>query len=70
MDERYEMKFLGINIKDMSSTTKLLYVGIFAAVVIAALFYGLSNLDQKQTKQGNKRRSPKKDSPSPKAKNA
>lgn len=64
------MKFLGINIKELSPTTKLLYVGVFAAVVIAALFYGIRNLDEKPAKSTNKRRSPKKDSPSPKPKKA
>jgi hypothetical protein len=42
------MKFLGISIKDIPESAKLLYVLIFAAVVIAALYYGLSNVDQKQ----------------------
>lgn len=58
------MKFLGISIKDLSPTTKLIYVGIFAAVVIGALFYGLSSLDEKPKKASNKRRSPKKDAKS------
>jgi len=43
--ESYEMKFLGFSIKDLSSTTKIAYVSIFAAVVIAALVYGLNNLN-------------------------
>jgi NADH:ubiquinone oxidoreductase subunit 4 (subunit M) len=55
------MKFLGISIKDIPDSAKLLYVLIFAAVVIGALYYGLSNVDQKETKKSNKRRSPKKD---------
>lgn len=65
------MKFLGISIKDLSPSVKLIYVGIFAAAVIAALYYGLSSLDDKPTKTSNKRRSPKKDSSaSPKSKSA
>jgi hypothetical protein len=55
------MKFLGLSIKDLPSSAKLAYVGIFSAVVIAALVYGLKNVDQKPTKSSNKRRSPKKD---------
>lgn len=56
------MKLLGISIKDLSSGAKLTYVGIFAALVIGALYYGLSQLgDQKKEKGSNKRRSPKKD---------
>ena len=55
------MKFLGLSIKDLPSSVKLAYVGIFAAVVIAALVYGLSNVDKKTEKKSNKRRSPKKD---------
>ena len=42
------MKLLGISIKDLSSGAKLAYVTIFAAIVIAALYYGLSNLDEKK----------------------
>lgn len=42
------MKLLGISIKDLSSGAKLTYVSIFAALVIGALYYGLSNLDQKK----------------------
>ena len=61
VSESYEMKFLGISIKDLSSTTKIAYVAIFAAIVIAALYYGMSNLNEKPVKQSNKRRkSPKK----------
>ncbi len=59
--QRYEMKLLGISIRDLSSGAKLAYVSIFAAIVIGALYYGLSNLDEKKQKTGNKRRSPKKD---------
>lgn len=72
VEERYEMKFLGLSIKDLPASAKLIYVGIFAALVIGALWYGLSNLGEKEKKQGNKRRSPKKDAPSasPKSKNA
>ncbi len=55
------MKFLGINIKDLPHGAKLIYVGIFALVVIGALYYGVSNLEQKNEKKSNKRRSPKKD---------
>lgn len=55
------MKLLGFSIKDLSSGAKLTYVGIFAAIVIGALYYGLSNLDEKKEKSSNKRRSPKKD---------
>jgi len=55
------MKLLGISIKDLSSGAKLTYVIIFAALVIAALYYGLSSLDEKKQVKGNKRRSPKKD---------
>ena len=55
------MKFLGISIKDLSSSTKIAYVSIFAAIVIGAIYYGLSNLNEKQVKPSNKRRkSPKK----------
>ena len=61
VSESYEMKFLGISIKDLSSSTKIAYVSIFAAIVIGALYYGLSNLNEKQVKPSNKRRkSPKK----------
>lgn len=41
------MKFLGFSIKDLPQGAKLAYVGIFAAVVIAALWYGLNQLDNK-----------------------
>ena len=59
--ESYEMKFLGISIKDLPSSAKLAYVAIFSAIVIGALYYGLSNVDRKPTKNSNKRRkSPKK----------
>jgi hypothetical protein len=61
-DERYEMKFLGLSIRDLPSSAKYIYVFIFAALVIGALWYGISQLDNKTEKQGNKRRkSPKKD---------
>ena len=61
-EEKYEMKFLGLNIKDLSDNVKLAYVGIFAVVVCGALWYGLTQLDNKQEKVSNKRRkSPKKD---------
>ena len=71
IEERYEMKFLGLSIKDLPSSAKMIYVLIFAAVVIGALYYGLSNVDQKQGKVSNKRRSPKKDkAASPKTKSA
>lgn len=63
-EEKYEMKFLGISINDLPESAKLIYVLIFALIVCAALWYGLSQLDQKNEKQSNKRRkSPKKDSP-------
>jgi hypothetical protein len=56
------MKFLGISIKDLPESAKLIYVLIFALVVGGALWYGISQLDQKSDKQSNKRRkSPKKD---------
>ena len=59
--ESYEMKFLGMSIKDLPSSAKLAYVAIFSAIVIGALYYGLSNVDKKPTKNSNKRRkSPKK----------
>jgi hypothetical protein len=58
------MKFLGMSIKDLPSSAKLGYVIVFAAIVIAALYYGLSNVDQKPVKKSNKRRSPKKDTKS------
>ena len=54
--ESYEMKFLGISIQDLPSSAKLAYVAIFSAIVIAALYYGLSNVDKKPTKNSNKRR--------------
>ena len=60
VSESYEMKFLGFSIKDLPSSAKLAYVCIFAAIVIAALYYGLTNVDQKPQKNSNKRRkSPK-----------
>jgi len=56
------MKFLGVNINELPAGAKLAYVGIFAAVVIGALWYGLNQLDSgKPEKSSNKRRkSPKK----------
>jgi hypothetical protein len=39
------MKLLGISIRDLSGGAKLTYVAIFAALIIGALYYGLSNLD-------------------------
>jgi hypothetical protein len=63
-EERYEMKFLGISISDLPESAKLGYVIVFAGIVIAALWYGLSQLDDKKEKSSNKRRkSPKKDQP-------
>jgi hypothetical protein len=60
--EKYEMKFLGISISDLPESAKLIYVCIFAALVGGALWYGLSQLDDKKEKPSNKRRkSPKKD---------
>lgn len=59
--ESYEMKLLGISIKDLSDNAKLTYVIVFASLVIAALYYGISNIDKKEVKKSNKRRSPKKD---------
>jgi len=38
------MKLLGISIRDLSDGAKLTYVSIFAALVIGALYYGLSQL--------------------------
>ena len=61
------MKFLGISIKDLSSGTKVTYVAFFALIVLGALYYGLTQLDEKQEKRGNKRKSPKKDSKKPKS---
>ncbi len=56
------MKLLGISIRDLSGGAKLTYVSIFAALIIGALYYGLSQLgDDKKEKSSNKRRSPKKD---------
>ena len=56
------MKFLGISISDLPESAKLGYVVVFAGIVIAALWYGLSQLDDKKEKTSNKRRkSPKKD---------
>lgn len=63
-EEKYEMKFLGISISDLPENAKLIYVIIFALLVGGALWYGLSQLDNKTEKTSNKRRkSPKKDSP-------
>lgn len=57
------MKFLGFSIKDLPDSAKLIYIVIFASIIGAALWYGLSQLDQKNQKPSNKRRkSPKKDS--------
>ena len=39
------MKFLGISIRDIPDSAKLIYLVIFAAVVIGALWYGLSQLN-------------------------
>lgn len=65
VSESYEMKFLGLSIKDLPSSAKIGYVVIFAALVIGALYYGLSNIDDKKpAKNSNKRRSPKKDNKS------
>lgn len=62
-EEKYEMKFLGISIKDVPDNVKLIYVLLFALLVGGALWYGISQLDKTSEKQGNKRRkSPKKDS--------
>ena len=56
------MKFLGISISDLPHSAKLIYVIIFAAIVVGALWYGISQLDDKKEKSSNKRRkSPKKD---------
>lgn len=61
-EEKYEMKFLGISISDLPESAKLIYVCIFAALVGGALWYGISQLDDKKEKPSNKRRkSPKKD---------
>lgn len=56
------MKFLGFSIKDLPDSAKLIYIVIFASIVGGALWYGLSQLDEKNQKPSNKRRkSPKKD---------
>lgn len=56
------MKFLGVSISDLPHSAKLIYVVIFAAIVGGALWYGISQLDDKKEKSSNKRRkSPKKD---------
>lgn len=54
--EQYEMKFLGISIKDIPSSAKLIYVLIFVGIVGAALFYAFSKVDTKKEKSNNKRR--------------
>ncbi|CAM5999190.1 unnamed protein product [Sphagnum balticum] len=56
VDERYEMKFLGISIKDIPDGAKLGYAVFFLTVVGAALFYAFSQVDQKKGKVSNKRR--------------
>ena len=54
-DERYEMKFLGLSIRDLPTSAKYIYVSIFAAIVVGALWYGISQLDNgKAEKQGNR----------------
>lgn len=61
-DERYEMKFLGLSLKDLPESAKLVYLLIFAAAVIAALYWGFNQIDDKKEKGSNKRRkSPKKE---------
>ena len=62
-DEKYEMKFLGMSIKDIPSSAKFIYIAIFVAIIGAALFYGFSQIDHKKEKSNSKRRkaSPKKD---------
>ena len=60
-EEKYEMKFLGVSIKDLPEGAKLAYVAVFALVVCGALWYGLTQLDREEEKPSNKRRkSPKK----------
>ena len=62
VEEKYEMKFLGISIRDVPENVKLIYILLFAILVVGALWYGISQLDKTSEKQGNKRRkSPKKD---------
>lgn len=56
------MKFLGLSLKSLPDSAKLVYVVVFAGIVIAALYYAFSRVDQKQGKESNKRRkSPKGD---------
>jgi hypothetical protein len=60
-ESQYEMKFFGIAFKEISGTSKFIYALIFISIVGAALYYGISQLDQKKEKGSNKRRrSPKK----------
>lgn len=40
------MKFLGISIKDIPDTAKIIYIIIFVAIIGGALFYGISQLDK------------------------
>ena len=40
------MKFLGISIKDIPDTAKLIYIIVFVAIFGGAIFYGLSQLDK------------------------
>jgi len=56
------MKFLGVSLKDLPESAKLIYVVVFASIVIAALAYAFTRVDQKPEKSNNKRRkSPKGD---------
>jgi hypothetical protein len=41
------MKFLGLSLKDLPESAKLIYVVVFASIVIAALAYAFTRVDQK-----------------------
>lgn len=61
-EEKNEVKFMGISIKDIPDSLKAIYALIFLVIVGGALYYGISLVDQKKTKSNNKRRkSPKKE---------
>jgi hypothetical protein len=56
------MKFLGLSMKDLPDGAKFVYVLVFAGAVGAALYWGFTQIDQKEKKVSNKRRkSPKKE---------
>jgi hypothetical protein len=42
------MKFLGLSLKNLPESAKLIYVLIFAGIVGAALYYAFTRVDQKQ----------------------